>query len=307
MYSNGTYRSDDSQAVVLEAHGVGHVFGAGAAAVRAVNGIDLTVRRGEMLLIMGPSGSGKTTLLTILGGLLKPTSGSVCVSGVNVTSVNGSALVRVRRSMVGFVFQSFNLLESLTALENVEVALNLAGTNGRRGRRRAEELLSALGMGHRLHFKPKVLSGGEKQRVSIARALANDPQVILADEPTANLDSEHGAEVVKILREVAKSGRAVVVVSHDHRIQEAADRVLFLSDGRLQAAKTVAGNGSSTLNGPLAPSPDSEAACWFPSGGCSWKCRRRQPRRGHRPSSGAETETSLFRDTSWHVLDNSWS
>ena len=248
MYSNGTYRNDDSQTVVLEARGVAHVFGTGAAAVQAVNGIDLTVRRGEMLLIMGPSGSGKTTLLTVLGGLLKPTQGAVRVCGTDITAVNGSQLVRVRRSLVGFVFQSFNLLESLTALENVEVALNLAGTNGRRGRRRAEELLSALGMGHRLHFKPKVLSGGEKQRVSIARALANDPQVILADEPTANLDSEHGAEVVSILREVAKSGRAVVVVSHDQRIQEAADRVLCLSDGRLETATTVSGDGSSQFH-----------------------------------------------------------
>ena len=259
MYSDGTCRNDDSQTVVLEAHGVAHVFGSGAAAVQAVNGIDLTVRRGEMLLIMGPSGAGKTTLLTILGGLLKPTSGSVCVSGVNVTSVNGSALVRVRRSMVGFVFQSFNLLESLTALENVEVALNLAGTNGRRGRRRAEQLLQALGMGHRLSFKPKVLSGGEKQRVSIARALANDPQVILADEPTANLDSKHGAEVVQVLRELAREGRAVIVVSHDHRIQEAADRVLFLSDGRLQAAETVADDGSSQFQEAPRPSPDGAA------------------------------------------------
>ena len=266
MYSNGTCLNDDSQAVVLEAHGVAHVFGVGVAAVQAVNGIDLTVRRGEMVLIMGPSGSGKTTLLTTLGGLLKPTQGAVRVCGTDITAVNASQLVRVRRSLVGFVFQSFNLLEALTALENVEVALNLAGTNGRRGRLRAEELLSALGMGHRLHFKPNVLSGGEKQRVSIARSLANDPQIILADEPTANLDSEHGAEVVKILREVAERGRAVIVVSHDHRIQEAADRVLFLSDGRLQAAKTVAGNGSSTVHGPLGPSPDSEGRVLVPVG-----------------------------------------
>lgn len=221
--------------VVLEARGLTKVFGSGPGAVRAVDGVDLVVRRGELLLIMGPSGSGKTTLLTMLGGLLRPTAGSVRIDGLDITAMKESELPRVRRHLVGFVFQTFNLLEALDAVENVEVALNLAGVSGRQAREKAEAILRDLGMGERLHFKPRALSGGEKQRVSIARALANDPLLVLADEPTANLDSRHGHEVVVLLREVAhREGRGVVIVSHDHRIREAADRVLWLEDGRIR-------------------------------------------------------------------------
>ncbi|OGO45520.1 MAG: hypothetical protein A2W34_02730, partial [Chloroflexi bacterium RBG_16_64_32] len=219
----------------MEAQGLTKVFGSGPAAVRAVDGVDLTVRRGEILLIMGPSGSGKTTLLTIIGGLLRPTSGSVRINGYDITSMKESQLPAVRRRLVGFVFQSFNLLESLNALENVEVALNLGGKGGRQARHEAERALTDLGMGERLRFNARKLSGGEKQRVSIARALANEPQLILADEPTANLDSKHGHEVVVLLRDVAKNqGRTVIIVSHDHRIREVADRVLWLEDGRIK-------------------------------------------------------------------------
>jgi putative ABC transport system ATP-binding protein len=234
-------KPDDSSAilrdgdVVLEVKGLTKVFGSGGTAVRAVAGVDLTVRRGEIVLIMGPSGAGKTTLLTLIGGLLKPTSGSVDIGDLPITAMKESALPRVRRHHVGFVFQSFNLLESLSAVENVEVALNLAGSGGRGARAKAERLLRKLGMGHRLRFKPHDLSGGEKQRVSIARALANDPQLILADEPTANLDSKHGHEVVLLLRDIArKQGHTVLIVSHDQRIWEMADRVLWLEDGRFK-------------------------------------------------------------------------
>ncbi len=221
--------------VVLEVRGLTKVFGSGPSAVRAVDGVDLNVRRGEILLIMGPSGSGKTTLLTMVGGLLRPTSGAVRVNGYEITAMKESELPQVRRHLVGFVFQTFNLLESLSAAENVEVALNLAGQAGRGARRKADALLNDLGMGERLRFKPRVLSGGEKQRISIARALANDPQLILADEPTANLDSKHGHDVVVLLRDIAKKqGRTVVIVSHDYRIREVADRVLWLEDGRFK-------------------------------------------------------------------------
>jgi putative ABC transport system ATP-binding protein len=221
--------------IILEAHSLTKLFGSGPSAVRAVDGVDLTIRRGEILLIMGPSGSGKTTLLTLIGGLLKPTSGSVRINGLDITAMSESELPRVRRRYVGFIFQSFNLLESLSAEENVEVALNLAGTGGRSAGEKAGRLLDDLGMGHRLRFKPNDLSGGEKQRVSIARALANEPQLILADEPTANLDSKHGQEIVHLLRDIAKEqGRSVVIVSHDGRIREMADRVLRLEDGRLK-------------------------------------------------------------------------
>ena len=221
--------------IVLEARGLTKVFGSGEAAVRAVDGVDLEVRRGEIVLIMGPSGSGKTTLLTMIGGLLRPTSGSVRINGLEITALEESKLPMVRRSYVGFVFQTFNLLEALNARENVEVALNLAGVKGRKARDRAQQLLTDLEMDRRLSFRPRALSGGEKQRVSIARALANDPMLILADEPTANLDSKHGHEVVVLLRDIAKEqGRTVVIVSHDHRIREMADRVLWLEDGRFK-------------------------------------------------------------------------
>jgi len=221
--------------VALEVRGLTKVFGAGDAAVRAIDGVDMTVRRGEIILVMGPSGSGKTTLLTLIGGLARPSEGTVRINGLDITEMRESELPKVRRHQVGFVFQSFNLLEPLTAVENVEVVLNLAGKNGRGAGRKAQEILRTLGLGGRLHFKASALSGGEKQRVSIARTLANEPQLILADEPTANLDSKHGHEVVVLLRDIAKEqGRTVIIVSHDHRIREVADRVLWLEDGRFR-------------------------------------------------------------------------
>ncbi len=221
--------------VILEATGLTKVFGSGTGAVRAVDGVDFSVRRGEIVLVMGPSGSGKTTLLTMIGGLLKPTAGAVRIEGYDITAMKESELYEVRRRLVGFIFQVFNLLEPLNVRENVEVVLNLAGKNGRGARRKAEGILQDLGLGDRLHFRPDSLSGGEKQRVSIARALANDPQLILADEPTANLDSKQGHDVVVLLRDIAKKqGRTVVIVSHDHRIREVAGRVLWLEDGRFK-------------------------------------------------------------------------
>ncbi|HXG35650.1 MAG TPA: ATP-binding cassette domain-containing protein [Dehalococcoidia bacterium] len=225
----------ESQPAVLQVRGLTKVFGSGENAVRAVDGVDLEVHRGEVVLIMGPSGSGKTTLLTMIGGLLRPTSGVVAIEGIEITAMSEAQLPAVRRQKVGFIFQTFNLLEALTALENVEVALNVAGVSGAAARNRAHDLLLESSLQHRLHFYPRQLSGGEKQRVSIARALANRPLLVLADEPTANLDSKHGHDVAVLLRDIAREqDRAVVIVSHDQRIRELADRVLWLEDGRFK-------------------------------------------------------------------------
>ena len=230
-----TSGSHSQAEVILEVHSLTKVFGSGRAAVRAVDGLSLSVRRGELVLVMGPSGSGKTTLLTLIGGLLRPTSGIVRVNGLDISSLKERQLTKFRRHYLGFIFQSFNLLESLNARENVEAALNFAGVGGRKARKRATALLTDLGMADRLRAKPHTLSGGERQRVSIARALANDPQLILADEPTANLDSRHGHEVVELLHDIARQQRrTIIIVSHDHRIRDVADRVLWLQDGRFE-------------------------------------------------------------------------
>lgn len=215
-------------------HNVSKIYGEGHIAVKALENVHLHVEPKEVVLIMGPSGSGKTTLLTIAGGLLKPTEGEVTVNGLEITKLSEGRLPLVRRKRIGFIFQNFNLFESLSALENVELVLRVSGIGGRQSREKATRLLTDLGLGERLNFRPNKLSGGEKQRVSIARALANDPQVILADEPTANLDSKNGRQVMELLRKVAKEeGRAVVIVSHDDRIRDIADRVLWLQDGNL--------------------------------------------------------------------------
>lgn len=207
-------------------------FGEGDLAVEAVRAVDLDLMPGEIVLIMGPSGSGKTTLLLMLGAMLRPTSGSVVVDGVDLATAPERRLPRLRAHHLGFIFQDFNLLSALTALENVELACNLAGTTGRAARNRSVELLERVGLAGRLDFRPDQLSGGEKQRVAIARALANDPPVILADEPTANLDSSHGREIARLLRRLAlEDGRSMVIVSHDERLKEVSDRVLWLEDG----------------------------------------------------------------------------
>ena len=210
-------------------------FGGGATTVVAVNDVSLQIAAGEVVLIMGPSGSGKTTLLSMLGGLLKPSAGRIRVGGQEMTRLSERELPAVRLHHIGFIFQDFNLLTALSCLDNVALVGQLAGLSRREAHRRAGELLTQLGMEHRLHFLPEKISGGEKQRVAIARALANDPELILADEPTANLDSHHGREIMRVLRRLAKEGnRAILIVSHDQRIKEIADRVLWLEDGEFK-------------------------------------------------------------------------
>lgn len=219
---------------LLKVHNVSRIYGQGPTSVTAVNHVSLDIRPGEVILILGPSGSGKTTLLSIMGCLLRPTHGEVFVNGQQVSQLSDGELSRLRREQIGFVFQSFNLLDFLTVRQNVEVVLNLAGVRGRGARERAREVLCRVGLDHRLDFAPKVLSGGERQRVSIARALANNPKLILADEPTGSLDSQTGRVVADLLAELAhQQGSGVVMVTHDDRILDVASRVLYLSDGRL--------------------------------------------------------------------------
>ncbi len=227
-------------APLLQVDRVSREFGSGHTLVRAVTDASFTTDPGEVTLIMGPSGSGKTTLLSMIGGILRPTSGRIVIGGLDITSLRRHELPRVRRELVGFVFQTFNLLESLSALENVEIVLNIAGVKGATARERARALLCEAGLEQRLHFNAQALSAGERQRVALARALANEPRLLLADEPTANLDSDASHDVMALLRELTESkGHAAVVVSHDPRVHEVADRVLLLADGRLTAAELL--------------------------------------------------------------------
>ena len=278
---------------ILRATALAKVFGEGYSEVRAVDGVDLQVCAGEMLLIMGPSGSGKTTLLTMLGGLLRPTSGTIEVDGIDLTSLKESHLAPIRRKSVGFIFQSFNLWESLSVQENVELTLNMAGVAGRTASNRARALLEQQGLGHRLKFRSRNLSGGEKQRVSIARALANEPSLLLADEPTANLDSKHGRDVMHLLRDLSRRGeRAVIVVSHDQRIREVADRALWLEDGRIkdigQLVRDPVCGASLEINNSVALEHEGRTYLF-----CSRDCRRNFQQSPDRFISGTNASPAL--------------
>ena len=224
-----------SAEVILKLEEVSKIFGSGERAVTALQDVSLQAYGGEVVLVMGPSGSGKTTLLTIAGALLKPTRGRVWVGGTEITAMDEGRLASIRRERVGFIYQSFNLLEALTALENVSLMTTNETLNGSLPRDRAGEILNTLGLGHRLNYLPNQLSDAEKQRVAIARALSKDPALMLADEPTANLDARRGHEVMELLRQKAlEMDKAVVIASHDHRIRDIADRVVWLEDGRLR-------------------------------------------------------------------------
>jgi len=201
--------------------------------VEALRGVDLAVERGEFLAVMGPSGSGKSTLLHLMGCLDRPTKGRVLFEGQDVTRLGPSALARIRNRRVGFVFQSFNLFPALTALGNVELPMIFAGMPRAERIYRAQELLSRVGLGERAKHLPSELSGGEQQRVAIARALANSPDLLLADEPTGNLDTETGRGVLSLLSEANREGVTVAVVTHDPEVAEAAGRKLGLRDGRI--------------------------------------------------------------------------
>jgi putative ABC transport system ATP-binding protein len=264
-----------SEKVIVEVIEATKAFGQGRGEVLAVDRVSLSVPAGQLLLIMGPSGSGKTTLLTIMGGLLRPTSGSVTVDGVDITRLSEGQLAPIRREKVGFVFQTFNLWETLNVRENVELALNMAGSSGKGARARAERLLTERGLADRLEFRTRDLSGGEKQRVSVARALANEPSLLLADEPTANLDSKRGYEVMKLLHGISREkDRAVVVVSHDERIREVADRVMWMEDGRIEDIGGLAVDPVCRMSVEAVKAVTAEHngnVYYFCSRGCSWE------------------------------------
>jgi putative ABC transport system ATP-binding protein len=221
---------------IIRATAVEKHFSEGRESVPVLKGIDFDVNRGEIVSLEGPSGSGKTTFLSILGCILTPTAGEVEIDGARVDGRSDVKLAAIRKRSLGFVFQQFNLFPSLTALENVEYALNVKGVKGRAAQVEAERVLEEVGLTDRKNFLPRDLSGGQKQRVAIARALAGKAPVLLADEPTANLDSVVGAQVLEMFRDLAKrENRALVIVTHDPKVRSIADRVVSIRDGRLAA------------------------------------------------------------------------
>jgi putative ABC transport system ATP-binding protein len=234
------HAAGETRQAVIEARAVTKIYSAGATRVTALDRVDLVVRAGEVVLLMGPSGSGKTTLLSVLGCILRPTSGAVLIESRQASGLQERELAKLRLGHIGFVFQSYNLFPTLRAIENVMVALDLKGMRGDEATRAAREALGMVGLTDKENILPEDLSGGQKQRLAIARALALGPRIILADEPTAALDSTNGRMVISLMRDLAKSqGRAVIIVSHDNRILEFADRIVLIEDGRIAERDTA--------------------------------------------------------------------
>ena len=221
-------------APILEAVDVVKLLGEGAGQVEALKGVSLSLKGGELTLLMGPSGSGKTTLLSVLGCMLSPTSGTVRIQGIPIAGANPEELARLRREHLGFVFQSYHLFPTLKAIDNVRLALDVRGERARLAKAKAKLALATVGLSHKVSSYPRELSGGEQQRVAIARAIVGDASVVLADEPTAALDSENGHAIMRVLAEIARDpSRAVLVVTHDPRILPFADRIIRIEDGRI--------------------------------------------------------------------------
>ncbi|HET6389136.1 ABC transporter ATP-binding protein [Hyphomicrobium sp.] len=224
--------------VIVEAQGIVKMLGTAPNEIKVLKGIDLELQTGELTLMMGPSGSGKTTLLSILGCILSPTQGKLTIAGHETQNMSKEQLANLRRTHVGFVFQSYNLVPTLSAVENVMLALDLRNISGRGAYDQAAAALEAVGLSHRIKAMPSKMSGGEKQRVSIARALAGSPSVILADEPTAALDAKNGMAVMELLAQVAQdTRRAVLAVTHDHRTLQYADRIVTIDDGLIAGSE----------------------------------------------------------------------
>ena len=232
---------------LMRARALGKEYGKGAALVRAVDQVDLEVERGETVAIVGPSGCGKSTLLHLLGGLERPTRGELRLAGHRMDQMGETALARLRRHSIGFVFQSFHLVDELTAVENVELPALLAGASPRAARRRAAELLEQVGLTDRARHLPSALSGGQCQRVAVARALVGEPLVVLADEPTGNLDSAATIDVLRLFDGLRSAGQTLVVVTHDSRIAATADRLLSMRDGALVDETRLTGGSARNL------------------------------------------------------------
>ncbi|EOX3350278.1 ABC transporter ATP-binding protein [Vibrio cholerae] len=229
-----------SPAPLVELQQICKHYASGQNVVKALDGVDLTIRHGEFLAILGPSGSGKSTLMNVLGCLDKPTAGRYQLDGHPVDSLSTQQLAAIRNQKIGFVFQSFNLLEYASALDNVALPLVYAGVKAKDRRRRATELLTRVGLADRLDHKPNQLSGGQKQRVAIARALINQPQILLADEPTGALDSKSGAEIEALFNELHHEGRTIIVVTHDNELAKRTKRIVTIRDGQVVSDEPTA-------------------------------------------------------------------
>jgi putative ABC transport system ATP-binding protein len=227
--------------IILETKEITRVFRNNGSDVHALQGVNLSVKQGELVAVMGPSGCGKSTLLHILGGLDSPTSGEVYIEGRRIDNMSEAQRAVLRRKRVGFVFQAFNLIGNLSVLDNVELPALVAGVSGAQARKRQQELLSRLGVEDRTGNIPAQLSGGERQRVALARALINRPVILLADEPTGNLDSKAAFEVMRLLRQTNEQGQTVLVVTHDPNVASIAQRVIFMRDGQITHETALAG------------------------------------------------------------------
>ncbi len=227
---------------VAETRGLTKVYGTGEMAVTALGGVDLSIDKGEFVAVMGPSGCGKSTLLNLIGGLDSPTSGSVILDGRDIASMPDDEITRIRRQQLGFIFQFFNLIPVLSATENAALPLVLDGVSAAEANRRATDWIARVGLGDRATNRPDQLSGGQQQRVAVARALVSEPALVLADEPTGNLDSRSSEEIASLLRQVTSEwGRAILMVTHDPRIAAHADRIVFMRDGKITDDTRIAG------------------------------------------------------------------
>ena len=225
---------------IVELENISKEFKMGSSVIKALVDIDLEIKKGEFLSVIGTSGSGKSTLLNLIGGLLKPTSGKIIVDNFDISAYSDNEMANYRKNMVGFVFQSFNLIPTLTALENVEYPMIFRGVQKSERLKRSEEILEKLGLADRLKHNPTELSGGEQQRVSIARAIINEPEIILADEPTGNLDSKTGKGIMEVLKKINEEmGRTLIVVTHDIYISYYSDKRVYLSDGKIEKIEKV--------------------------------------------------------------------